>query len=175
MDQPNYHWSSRSRWSGRSAIIISFVKKKYISYECLNWCFGVVSCNRFPCAWCWQAGNQVGCCWWISDDRPYRQRIPRRWCCHGNVQHRRVYQVNYCFESSTVDGFSFVSCRDFAHCSFQYALQRNYPLYLSTKNTILKKYDGRFKDIFQEIYERCETDFVAVSIRCGWLQLKFLI
>ncbi|XP_072751835.1 isocitrate dehydrogenase [NADP] cytoplasmic isoform X2 [Anoplolepis gracilipes] len=41
----------------------------------------------------------------------------------------------------------------FAHSSFQYALSRNYPLYLSTKNTILKKYDGRFKDIFQEIYD----------------------
>jgi isocitrate dehydrogenase len=36
----------------------------------------------------------------------------------------------------------------FAHACFQYALQRNYPLYMSTKNTILKKYDGRFKDIF---------------------------
>ena len=36
----------------------------------------------------------------------------------------------------------------FAHASFQYALQRGQPLYLSTKNTILKKYDGRFKDIF---------------------------
>lgn len=46
------------------------------------------------------------------------------------------------------------SIRDFAHSSFQYALQREYPLYLSTKNTILKKYDGRFKDIFQEIYEK---------------------
>jgi len=46
------------------------------------------------------------------------------------------------------------SIRDFAHSSFQYALQRSYPLYLSTKNTILKKYDGRFKDIFQEIYEK---------------------
>lgn len=46
------------------------------------------------------------------------------------------------------------SIKDFAHSSFQYALQRNYPLYLSTKNTILKKYDGRFKDIFQEIYEK---------------------
>lgn len=45
------------------------------------------------------------------------------------------------------------SIRDFAHASFEYALQREYPLYLSTKNTILKKYDGRFKDIFQEIYE----------------------
>ncbi|KYN30802.1 Isocitrate dehydrogenase [NADP] cytoplasmic [Trachymyrmex septentrionalis] len=42
----------------------------------------------------------------------------------------------------------------FAHSSFQYALSRNYPLYLSTKNTILKKYDGRFKDIFQEIYDK---------------------
>jgi len=36
----------------------------------------------------------------------------------------------------------------FAHASFKYALDRNYPLYMSTKNTILKKYDGRFKDIF---------------------------
>jgi len=43
---------------------------------------------------------------------------------------------------------------DFAHASFQYALGRKYPLYLSTKNTILKKYDGRFKDIFQGIYEK---------------------
>ncbi|PIK39462.1 putative isocitrate dehydrogenase [Apostichopus japonicus] len=47
-----------------------------------------------------------------------------------------------------------VSIRDFAHSSFTYALDRGYPLYLSTKNTILKKYDGRFKDIFQEIYEK---------------------
>ena len=45
------------------------------------------------------------------------------------------------------------SIRDFAHACFQYAIGRGYPLYLSTKNTILKKYDGRFKDIFQEIYE----------------------
>lgn len=45
------------------------------------------------------------------------------------------------------------SIRAFAHASFKYALDRNYPLYLSTKNTILKRYDGRFKDIFAEIYE----------------------
>ena len=45
------------------------------------------------------------------------------------------------------------SIRGFAHSSFKYALDRNYPLYLSTKNTILKRYDGRFKDIFAEIYE----------------------
>lgn len=46
------------------------------------------------------------------------------------------------------------SIEEFAHSSFQYALGRNYPLYLTTKNTILKKYDGKFKDIFQEIYEK---------------------
>ncbi|XP_076067431.1 isocitrate dehydrogenase [NADP] cytoplasmic [Oratosquilla oratoria] len=45
------------------------------------------------------------------------------------------------------------SIRNFAHSSFKYALDRGMPLYMSTKNTILKKYDGRFKDIFQEIYE----------------------
>eukprot|EP01119_Soliformovum_irregulare_P007820 TRINITY_DN2033_c0_g1_i1.p1 TRINITY_DN2033_c0_g1~~TRINITY_DN2033_c0_g1_i1.p1 ORF type:complete len:408 (+),score=144.07 TRINITY_DN2033_c0_g1_i1:61-1284(+) len=42
----------------------------------------------------------------------------------------------------------------FAHSSFQYALQKKWPLYLSTKNTILKRYDGRFKDIFEEIYQK---------------------
>src|ERR1051326_5442395 len=42
------------------------------------------------------------------------------------------------------------SIRDFARASFNYGLARNYPVYLSTKNTILKAYDGRFKDLFQE-------------------------
>jgi len=46
------------------------------------------------------------------------------------------------------------SIKDFAHSSFKCALEKNYPLYLSTKNTILKKYDGRFKDIFEEIYQK---------------------
>lgn len=46
------------------------------------------------------------------------------------------------------------SIKDFAHSSFKFALNQGYPLYLSTKNTILKKYDGRFKDIFQDIYDR---------------------
>ncbi|KAJ4508566.1 Isocitrate dehydrogenase [NADP], mitochondrial precursor (Oxalosuccinate decarboxylase) [Exophiala dermatitidis] len=45
------------------------------------------------------------------------------------------------------------SIRGFAHASFKFALDRGYPLYMSTKNTILKSYDGRFKDIFQEIYD----------------------
>ncbi|MET3508626.1 MULTISPECIES: NADP-dependent isocitrate dehydrogenase [Plantibacter] len=45
------------------------------------------------------------------------------------------------------------SIRDFARASLNYGLNRNYPVYLSTKNTILKAYDGRFKDIFQEIFD----------------------
>ena len=62
------------------------------------------------------------------------------------------------------------SIRDFARASFNYGLNRNYPVYLSTKNTILKVYDGRFKDIFQEIYDqrvqgrvRAEEDLLRAS------------
>ena len=46
------------------------------------------------------------------------------------------------------------SIRDFAHASFAYGLQRGYPVYLSTQNTILKAYDGRFKDLFQEVFDK---------------------
>ncbi len=45
------------------------------------------------------------------------------------------------------------SIAGFAHASFKLAIEKKMPLFMSTKNTILKKYDGRFKDIFQEIYE----------------------
>ena len=73
------------------------------------------------------------------------------------------------------------SIRDFARASMNYGLARKYPVYLSTKNTILKAYDGRFKDIFAEIYEaefkdkfqaagieydhRLIDDMVATSLR----------
>src|SRR6476620_7060657 len=50
------------------------------------------------------------------------------------------------------------SIRDFARASMNYALNCGYPLYLSTKNTILKVYDGRFKDLFQEVYDTEFTD-----------------
>jgi isocitrate dehydrogenase len=57
------------------------------------------------------------------------------------------------------------SIRDFARASLNYGLMRKYPVYLSTKNTILKVYDGRFKDIFQEIYENeFEAKFKAAGI-----------
>jgi isocitrate dehydrogenase len=57
------------------------------------------------------------------------------------------------------------SIRDFARASLNYGLARKYPVYLSTKNTILKAYDGRFKDIFQEVYEQeFESKFKEAGI-----------
>ncbi len=56
------------------------------------------------------------------------------------------------------------SIKDFARASMNYGLIRHYPVYLSTKNTILKAYDGRFKDLFQEVYE---TEFKAKFTEAG--------
>ncbi len=57
------------------------------------------------------------------------------------------------------------SIRDFARASMRYGLDRGYPVYLSTKNTILKAYDGRFKDLFAEVFEaEFKADFEAAGI-----------
>lgn len=56
------------------------------------------------------------------------------------------------------------SITGFAHSCFQYAIQKKWPLYMSTKNTILKAYDGRFKDIFQDIFEKWEI----LKYQCCW-------
>src|SRR6202000_250118 len=57
------------------------------------------------------------------------------------------------------------SIRDFARATMRYALNRKFPLYLSTKNTILKAYDGRFKDIFAETFEsEFKADFEAAGV-----------
>jgi isocitrate dehydrogenase len=57
------------------------------------------------------------------------------------------------------------SIRDFARASMRYGLERGYPVYLSTKNTILKRYDGRFKDLFAEVYENeFKAEFEAKGI-----------
>ncbi|WP_299327964.1 NADP-dependent isocitrate dehydrogenase [Parasphingopyxis sp.] len=57
------------------------------------------------------------------------------------------------------------SIRDFARASMNYGLQREWPVYLSTKNTIMKKYDGRFKDLFEEVFEsEFKADFDKLGI-----------
>jgi isocitrate dehydrogenase len=57
------------------------------------------------------------------------------------------------------------SIRDFARASFRYGLERGFPVYMSTKNTILKAYDGRFKDLFQEVFDaEFKSDFEAKSL-----------
>jgi isocitrate dehydrogenase len=57
------------------------------------------------------------------------------------------------------------SIRDFARASFRYGLERRYPVYLSTKNTILKAYDGRFKDLFAEVFaSEFKADFDAAGL-----------
>ena len=57
------------------------------------------------------------------------------------------------------------SIRDFARASFRYGLDRGYPVYMSTKNTILKTYDGRFKDLFQEVFDsEFKGDFDAADL-----------
>ncbi|ROV92379.1 hypothetical protein VMCG_09135 [Cytospora schulzeri] len=64
------------------------------------------------------------------------------------------------------------SITGFAHSSFKLALDRGLPLYMSTKNTILKKYDGRFKDIFQEIYD---TQYQAAFEKKGiWYEHRLI-
>ncbi|GAB5375047.1 MAG: NADP-dependent isocitrate dehydrogenase [Acuticoccus sp.] len=71
---------------------------------------------------------------------------------NGSPEVREVYE----FKSGGVAMAMYnldESIRDFARASMNYGLQRGYPVYLSTKNTIMKAYDGRFKDIFQEVFD----------------------
>ncbi len=82
----------------------------------------------------------------------------------GNVQDEEVFQ----FPSSGVAMAMYNlddSIRDFARASMNYGLQREWPVYLSTKNTIMKKYDGRFKDLFEEVFENeFKADFEKAGI-----------
>ncbi len=84
---------------------------------------------------------------------PGKGRLSMKWeGADGQVIEREVFQAP---EAGIFLGMYNLdeSIRDFARACFNFALARQYPLYLSTKNTILKKYDGRFKDIFQELWD----------------------
>ncbi|KIX00638.1 isocitrate dehydrogenase [NADP], mitochondrial [Rhinocladiella mackenziei CBS 650.93] len=72
---------------------------------------------------------------------------------HGEPKHVKVFDFPGSGGVAQTQYNTNESIRGFAHASFKFALDRGYPLYMSTKNTILKAYDGRFKDIFQEIYD----------------------
>jgi isocitrate dehydrogenase len=92
-------------------------------------------------------------------------KLTMKWV--GNDGQELEFEV-FDFESSGVAMGMYnldASIRDFAHACFNYSLGRGWPLYLSTKNTILKAYDGRFKDIFQEIYDKeYKAKFEAAGI-----------
>ena len=104
-----------------------------------------VSRDRFPRPRPGQADDEVGRRG-RPGDRHRSVRLPGSRRRHGHVQPRR-------------------SIRDFARACLNYGLDRGWPLYLSTKNTILKAYDGRFKDIFQEIYDsEFKAKFAAAGI-----------
>jgi len=68
------------------------------------------------------------------------------------------------------------SIRAFADSSFKMALSKGWPLYMSTKNTILKRYDGRFKDIFEEIYQGRSAQTYPANLKVGdhgfWVELN---
>ena len=66
------------------------------------------------------------------------------------------------------------SIREFAHECFRYAIKRGWPLYLSTKNTILKAYDGRFKDIFAEIYESDYKGAFEANPKTMWYEHRLI-
>ena len=83
---------------------------------------------------------------------------------NGETIDREVYQ----FKASGVAMSMYNlddSIRDFARASMRYGLDRGYPVYLSTKNTIMKRYDGRFKDLFQEVFDaEFKADFDAAGL-----------
>ncbi len=70
----------------------------------------------------------------------------------GEVIDREVYQFQAAGVAMSMYNLD-ESIRDFARASFNYGLDRNWPVYLSTKNTIIKAYDGRFKDLFQQVFD----------------------
>ncbi|RFU11980.1 NADP-dependent isocitrate dehydrogenase [Rhodobacteraceae bacterium W635] len=82
----------------------------------------------------------------------------------GNVIEREVFDAPSAGVTMAMYNLD-DSIRDFARASFNYGLDLGWPVYLSTKNTILKAYDGRFKDLFQEVFEaEFEAKFTAAGI-----------
>jgi len=86
---------------------------------------------------------------------PAKGKLSMKWVSEDGSQ--QIEEDIYDFEDSGIAMGMYnhdKSIKDFARACFNYGINRKWPVYLSTKNTILKKYDGRFKDLFQEVYEK---------------------
>ncbi|MFL2829641.1 MAG: NADP-dependent isocitrate dehydrogenase [Alphaproteobacteria bacterium] len=86
---------------------------------------------------------------------PGKGKLSMKWVSEDGSQ--KIEEDIYDFEESGIAMGMYnhdKSIKDFARACFNYGINRKWPVYLSTKNTILKKYDGRFKDLFQEVYEK---------------------
>ena len=86
---------------------------------------------------------------------PAKGKLSMKWVSEDGSQ--EIEEDIYDFEDSGIAMGMYnhdKSIKDFARACFNYGINRKWPVYLSTKNTILKKYDGRFKDLFQEVYEK---------------------
>ena len=86
---------------------------------------------------------------------PGKGKLEMKWTSADGKQKKEFEVFNFPSSGVALSMYNLDnSIRDFARSCMNYGLQRNYPVYMSTKNTILKGYDGRFKDLFQEVFDK---------------------
>ena len=86
---------------------------------------------------------------------PGKGKLEMKWTSADGKQKKEFEVFNFPSSGVALSMYNLDdSIRDFAKACMNYGLQRNYPVYMSTKNTILKAYDGRFKDLFQEVFDK---------------------
>ena len=86
---------------------------------------------------------------------PGKGKLEIKWTSENGKEKKEYEVFNFSGPGVALSMYNLdQSIKDFARACMNYGLNRNWPVYLSTKNTILKNYDGRFKDLFQEIYEK---------------------
>ena len=86
---------------------------------------------------------------------PGKGKLEMKWTSDDGKQKKEFEVFNFPSSGVALSMYNLDdSIRDFAKACMNYGLQRNYPVYMSTKNTILKGYDGRFKDLFQEVFDK---------------------
>ena len=86
---------------------------------------------------------------------PGKGKLEMKWTSEDGKEKKEFEVFNFSGPGVALSMYNLdQSIKDFARACMNYGLNRKWPVYLSTKNTILKKYDGRFKDLFQEVYEK---------------------